>query len=138
MGGELAARLVWAVLIVLSGIGLYRLTNRVILTRAQENLIGLPGMLPGVPVLLYFTTPDCQPCKTVQRPAIGQLKAMMGRNLQVIEIDCTRQPELAEQWGVLSVPTTFVIDAQGRPRGVNHGVVRADALYRQFVEISQA
>ncbi len=137
MFGELLARLAWTLLIVLSGIGLYRLTNRVILARVQERASGLAGLRPGVAALLYFTTPDCMPCKTVQRPAIRQLQATMGARLQVIEVDCTQQPELAEEWGVLSVPTTFILDDQGRPRGVNHGVVRADALYEQFKQIEQ-
>jgi hypothetical protein len=55
--------------------------------------------------------------------------------LQIFEIDATAQPRLADAWGVLSVPTTFLIDAAGRPRRVNHGAVRAGALMAQLVAI---
>ncbi len=47
------------------------------------------------------------------------------------------QPELADYWGVLSVPTTFVIDGQGQPRHINHGMTSQDKLRRQ-IEDSQA
>ena len=96
---------------------------------------GLERLRPGVPVLLYFTTPTCAPCKTVQRPAIERLQERIGEGLEVVEVDASSQPELASQWGVLSVPTTFIIDAQGNPRYVNHGVAPLDKLQRQFAEI---
>jgi hypothetical protein len=35
----------------------------------------------------------------------------------------------------LSVPTTFLIDTNGRPRRVNHGPTRATALMSQLVAI---
>jgi thioredoxin-like negative regulator of GroEL len=85
-----------------------------------------------IPALLYFTSPTCAPCKTVQRPAIQKLKERVGDRIQVIEIDATAQPEIARQWGVLSVPTTFVLDAQGQPRHINHGVATVDKLLGQF------
>jgi hypothetical protein len=50
----------------------------------------------------------------------------------VIEVDAAAQPELANYWGVLSVPTTFIIDRRGRPRRVNHGVSGADKLKKQI------
>jgi len=36
---------------------------------------------------------------------------------------------------VLSVPTTFIIDSQGRPRRVNHGVASAEKLLNQIEEV---
>jgi thioredoxin-like negative regulator of GroEL len=74
------------------------------------------------------------PCKTVQRPALAMVQAEMGDKLKVIEVDATQRPELADSWGVLSVPTTFIIDTKGRPRKVNHGVVRAEKLLQQLTE----
>ena len=72
------------------------------------------------------------PCKTVQRPELSRLKEMIGDGLQIIQVDCTEFPNLATEWGVLSVPTTFIIDAKGRPRGVNHGVTRTEKLLKQI------
>jgi hypothetical protein len=47
-------------------------------------------------------------------------------------VDASAQPEVAQEWGVLSVPTTFVIDASGKPRFVNHGVANAEKLIQQL------
>lgn len=82
--------------------------------------------------MLYFTTPTCAPCKTIQRPAIERLQQLAGHRLQVIEIDAASQLEIARQWGVLSVPTTFVLDAEGHPRHVNHGVTPVGKLLKEF------
>ena len=92
----------------------------------------LLGNVPNKPVLVYFTTPDCVPCKTVQRPAIERILSMLGEQLEVIEINAYEQPDLAKSWGVMSVPTTFVLDARGEARYVNNGVVRAEKLLEQI------
>lgn len=135
----LLTRLAWALAIIAAGLLTYRLMNRWILARAARtarrvDLPGLSGSRRETPVLLYFTTPTCAPCKTVQRPAIQRLQAQLGERLQVVEIDAAAQPEIASRWGVLSVPTTFILDAQGRPRHVNHGVTPQDKLLHQVNE----
>jgi hypothetical protein len=60
-----------------------------------------------------------------------------GEAVQVIEIDASAEPELANYWGVLSVPTTFIIDSKGRPRRVNHGIASSQKLGRQIDEVEQ-
>ena len=125
-------RLIWAVLIISVGVILYQLGNRWLLLRASK-LPRVSGFSQhGKPTLLYFTTPSCAPCKTIQRPAIERLQQLAGDRLQVIEINAESQPEIAKQWGVLSVPTTFVLDGQGVPRHVNHGVTHVDKLLQEF------
>ena len=130
------ARALWAVLIIAGGLALSWAANRLILRRARSNqesgLAPLPGRKPGIPAVLYFTTPNCAPCKTVQRPALQRLQAHLGDRLQIIEVDAAAQPELASRWGVLSVPTTFIIDARGQLRHVNHGATRAEKLIQQI------
>lgn len=125
-------RLFWAAAIIVAGITFYQLGNRWILRRAARLPMTAGFLQQGKQTLLYFTTPTCVPCRTVQRPAIERLKQVAGDRLQVIEIDAESQPELARQWGVLSVPTTFVLDAQGKPRHVNHGVTPVDKLLQEF------
>ncbi|MEW5867688.1 MAG: thioredoxin family protein [Chloroflexota bacterium] len=132
---ELILRLVWALGLIGMGLGLYGLGNRLILARAKGRALGLESARRGVPVLLYFTTPTCAPCKTVQRPAIQHILEQVGERMQVVEIDASNRPDIASHWGVMSVPTTFVIDAQGQPRHVNHGVAPAEKLLRQLNDI---
>jgi thioredoxin-like negative regulator of GroEL len=120
--------------IVISGLGvaIYLLANRLILSKAGSKVKRFAAYQSGHPTIVYFTTPTCAPCKTVQRPAIESLKRNLGEWLQVIEVDASVEPELAQNWGVLSVPTTFIIDSEGTPRHVNHGVATAEKLTHQL------
>jgi thiol-disulfide isomerase/thioredoxin len=120
--------------IVIIGLGgfAYWLVNQWLLIRARSNVFTLFNKLPEKPVLVYFTTPDCVPCKTVQRPAIERVSHVLGEKLEVVEINAYDQPKLAQTWGVMSVPTTFVLDARGEARYVNNGVARAEKLLEQI------
>lgn len=132
MNAELLERLFIAAAISGLGVAVYILLNRVILKRAENKVARFQAYVPGLPALVYFTTPTCAPCKTIQRPAIERIRDNFGRWFQVIEVDASSQPEVAQEWGVLSVPTTFVIDASGKARFVNHGVTNAATLIKQL------
>lgn len=92
----------------------------------------LSARRPDVPAILYFTSPHCVPCKTQQRPALQRLLADLGENVQVIEVNALEQPDAADRWGVLSVPTTFILDRRGQPREINYGVTGVDKLKHQL------
>ena len=129
---DILGRLLLTLAIIGGGISLYGLVSRWSLFRARNKTLGLESVQAGLPVLLYFTTPTCAPCKTMQRPAIQRLSEQLGDRLQVVEIDASARPEVASHWGVMSVPTTFFIDASRQPRHVNHGVATLDKLLKQF------
>ncbi|MEN4011543.1 MAG: thioredoxin family protein [Bellilinea sp.] len=128
-------RLLLALFLISAGILAYALINRLLLHRAAAKNESLPGARRGSPVILYFTTPDCAPCRTIQRPALQQVQSVWGDCLQVIEVDATQQTDLASRWGVLSVPTTFLLDDNGNPRFVNHGATRAEKLLEQLNQL---
>jgi thiol-disulfide isomerase/thioredoxin len=132
MNSDILLRLLLAIGIIILGAAAYWLINQRLLVRAKNNVFTLFKTLPKKPVLVYFTTPDCAPCKTVQRPAIDQVSNLLGEKLQVIEIDAYERPDLAKVWGVISVPTTFLLDAHGEARYVNNGVTRANKLMEQI------
>ena len=125
-------RALWALLIIAIGSGSYWLMVNLKLRRLRSRPLGLEGLQKGVPAILYFTTPDCQPCKRIQRPTLNKLADQLGKNLMIIEGDASERSALADYWGVLSVPTTFIIDSQGRPRRVNHGVASFQKLFLQL------
>jgi thioredoxin-like negative regulator of GroEL len=138
---QLLVRLAIAVAISLLGIATFWGWNHFQLRRLGAatggRLRGLEAMQTGVPGVLYFTTPDCQVCITTQKPALSRLQAELGAGVQIVEVDATVQPELADYWGVLSVPTTFIIDSGGQPRHINHGLTSKDKLRRQIEEARQ-
>ena len=121
-----------ALAIILGSLGIYLLYNWTLQFRTRNLLTDLGPKHPGAFTLVYFTTPTCIPCKTVQRPAIQRLHQMLGNALHVVEIDATERPDLAKIWGVMSVPTTFLLNAKGEARYVNNGVARAEKLMEQI------
>jgi thioredoxin 1 len=130
-------RLILFFVISIAIIVFYRVSMRLFLKRRTHLGLNLEQHQTGTPAILYFTTPDCMPCKTIQRPALDEISSIYGSSIQVIEVNALTQPELADSWGVLSVPTTFIIDAQGRPRRVNHGAARSEKLIRQLNEVTK-
>ena len=125
--------------IALAGLGwlAYRMITALILRRQAGQALRLDGYRSGRPAILYFTAPGCGPCETIQRPALVELEALSNGRLQVIEVDATAKPALADAWGVLTVPTTFVIDSHGQPRRVNHGVARVGKLSHQLATVGE-
>jgi thiol-disulfide isomerase/thioredoxin len=132
MSSDILLRSLLAIGIIVVGMGAYWLVNQRLLMRARNNVFSLFTAFPNKPVLVYFTTPTCAPCKTIQRPAIDQIARLLGEKLHVVEIDATERPDLAKTWGVMSVPTTFLLDSRGEARYVNNGVTRAEKLMEQI------
>jgi thiol-disulfide isomerase/thioredoxin len=92
----------------------------------------LPEYRFGRPAIVYFKTDGCGPCESIQGPALAEIQTQLGEGVQVIQIDAFERVDLAKTWGVLTVPTTFLIDSLGRPRGVNQGAVGAPRLLAQM------
>ena len=92
---------------------------------------------PGIPGVVYFTTPTCVTCKAAQAPALRALTERLSGKVQVIEVDALGDKALAKKWSVLSVPTTFILDRAGRPRHVNHGFASTEKLFGQIRQLGQ-
>lgn len=136
MNSDILLRSGLAIAIIALGVCAYWLFNQRLLVRARQNVFTLFNQLPNKPIIVYFTTPDCAPCKTVQRPALNRVSQLLGDRLEVVEVDATQRPDLAKIWGVMSVPTTFLLDARGEARFVNNGVTRAEKLMEQLDTLS--
>jgi thiol-disulfide isomerase/thioredoxin len=130
-------RLLITFILLITGAVVYRffVQNQIRRTSAFAQTDPLLQQLkPGVPAILYFTTPTCVPCQTQQAPALMRLQTELGTGVQIVRVDATEHPEDADRWGVFSAPTTFIIDATGRTRAVNHGVADDHKLKRQLQE----
>jgi thiol-disulfide isomerase/thioredoxin len=125
-------RLLEAALIAAALFGAYRLVIVLVMSRARRKAAGLSLFTPGLPAVLFFTTPDCVTCKAAQRPALRAVQERLQGMLQVIEVDALDSPRLAREWSVLSVPTTYILDREGRPTQVNHGFASAEKLMAQL------
>ena len=85
---------------------------------------------PGVPRIVYFTTTSCVVCRLQQEPAIERLQAELPE-LVIEQHDAVAERELADQYGILSVPTTAVYDRDGELVVINRGFAPVAQLYAQ-------
>ena len=132
---DILARSLIALALAVAGVIGFRVWRSAQLRRVSVISPRTPGLTewqPGRRAILYFTTPDCAPCRTTQRPTLKRLQADLGEAVQVIEIDASVERSVADHSGVLSVPTTFVLADDGRPEHVNIGVTGYDRLKRQI------
>lgn len=125
-------RVAWALVVIGAGVALYVLLRRAHIAWVRRRA---PRSAPtGRPTLLYFSTPGCAPCWSLQAPAVTQVEDELGEAIRVVRVDALLEPEVAARWGVLSVPTTIILDCDGQLCHFNHGFVTAAVLKRQIAE----
>jgi thioredoxin 1 len=100
--------------------------------RPAADLLGVFAADRGRALVLAFTTQDCGPCKTLQRPALEALTQRYPGRLVYREVDAVGSPDLARRFGVLTVPSTVVISPGGEVRAINHGAAIVDRLAAQI------
>ena len=93
------------------------------------------GEFTGKPTLLYFTGEYCAVCKHQQSPIIGQIAAAFGEGLTVEQHDAAARPDLAQQYRVLTLPTTVILDGAGQAVEVNYGLAQKHKLEAQLSAI---
>ncbi len=84
------------------------------------------GLSSTGPTIVHFSAVWCGPCAGVRR-VVDQVCADMG-DIAHIEIDMDANPAAARKLSVMSLPTTFIFDAQGRQRYRTAGVPKAADL----------
>jgi thiol-disulfide isomerase/thioredoxin len=111
------------------------LTLRSGLMRAQaiEDAVDTSdlGLSTTGPTIVHFTAAWCGPCAAVRR-VVDQVCAELPAVAHV-EIDMDANPSAARRLSVLSLPTTFVFDADGHRRYRATGVPKVADL-RSAVE----
>ena len=137
MRGELlglALRLA-VIALVLTGVFLARMAlRRRQAVRSGRVLAGNshPQISLGEPTVLLFSGTLCSDCIR-QKDALTTLNGPAG-HFRVSEVMAAREPALAEQFGVQSVPATVILNSDGKPVAVNYGFVAGDVIARQLAK----
>jgi thiol-disulfide isomerase/thioredoxin len=84
------------------------------------------GLSSTGPTIVHFSAVWCGPCAGVRR-VVDQVCAELPAVAHV-EIDMDANPDAARRLSVLSLPTTFIFDADGRQRYRTSGVPKAADL----------
>lgn len=84
------------------------------------------GLSAEGPTVVHFSASWCGPCTQVRR-VVDQVCDDLN-DVAHVEIDMDANPGAARRLSVLSLPTTFIFDADGRQQYRATGVPKADDL----------
>lgn len=84
------------------------------------------GLSQTGPTIVHFSAVWCGPCASVRR-VVDQVCAELP-GVSHVEIDIDADPAAAKQLSVLSLPTTFIFDSDGRQRYRSAGVPKVGDL----------
>jgi thiol-disulfide isomerase/thioredoxin len=99
--------------------------------KVRESCEPVLQAAPGRPQVLYFRSDHCTSCQTQAR-LFDSLDPSVRDLIEKIDVD--REPERAEAYNVLSLPTVMVLDANGEVQHINYGVVPPRRLRTQLAD----
>ena len=82
------------------------------------------------PVLVDFWAAWCGPCRMLA-PAVAQIAAECEGKIKVGKVNVDEQPELAQRFGIMSIPTVLVFK-DGKKVNQSIGLVPKDKLLALF------
>ena len=84
----------------------------------------------NTPVLIDFWAPWCGPCRMVS-PIVDELAEDLDGKANIGKINVDEQPDLAAQYGIMSIPTLLVFKG-GELAGKKIGVQTKQALWEML------
>lgn len=129
---------------VAGGVALLIAAGRALISARRRRALAAAPFTPnggageaGPVRVLAFSTSQCQQCRLLQKPALAEVAAQTER-VEILSIDALEEPELAERYGILTVPSTVVLASNGRASAVNYGFAPAKLLLEQIEGASLA
>jgi len=95
-----------------------------------------PELSQGKTTVLFFTGEHCSVCHHRQKPALDLVKSSHDGDLRVVELDAAQETALARRFGVLSLPSTVVLAADGTVGAVNYGFASSHQLSAQVQSVA--
>jgi thiol-disulfide isomerase/thioredoxin len=136
----MSSSVVLAITVLIAALGVAFVVGRLLTLRAgmlrsaeQASNVDTSdlGLSATGPTILHFSADWCGPCAAVRRVVDQVCDEVPG--VAHVEIDMDANPEAARRLSVMSLPTTLIFDADGRPRYRTTGVPKAADL-RSAVE----
>ncbi len=140
MNPLLALAVIAGLVVVATGLGLIwrARTGRVRRsagTRIAADSLGTDARLGSSATIVQFSTEFCGPCRIAER-VLGELAARR-TDVEFIDVDLGRRPQLATEFGVLQTPTILLLDAGGGVRSRIVGVPRVRDVTARLEEIAK-
>lgn len=93
-----------------------------------------PAKAKTLPRLLELGADKCIPCKMMQ-PVLAELRQEYPNKLQVDFIDVWKDPAAGEHYGVQTIPTQILFDAEGKEVFRHIGFFAKDEILAEFKEL---
>jgi len=132
----MSSSLVAAIAVLVAALGVAYVIGRLmtlrsgLLRQAAEDAANIDtsdlGLSDTGPTVVHFSAVWCGPCAGVRR-VVDQVCTELP-DVAHVEIDMDANPEAARRLSVLSLPTTFIFDADGKQRYRAPGVPKAADL----------
>ena len=98
----------------------------------DQNNIQSEVMNSDKPVLLDFWAPWCGPCRMVS-PIVDEVAEEVEGRVKVAKVNVDEQPELAQRFQVMSIPT-LVVMKKGKVVSTSVGVKSKNAILNMVSE----
>ena len=63
------------------------------------------------------------------------LEDKLGDKISIMKVDADRERHLADEYGVFTLPTTFLLDSSGKVQQINYGLTTVSKLIQQMERI---
>jgi thiol-disulfide isomerase/thioredoxin len=86
-----------------------------------------------IPTIVYFWSNGCPVCKMTQKKILEEILAEYGKErLAFTAYNTDEALDVAKEWGVRTLPTTFLLDSTGAIKHINNGLIVSGDLRRQL------